>query len=51
MELGWYCTGWYEATKLLGGYMILQEAKSEQAGKVKKPTAWHLMPHNKHLGK
>jgi hypothetical protein len=43
--------GWYEATKLLGGSMIFQEATSEPAGKSKKPTAWHLMPHNKQPGK
>jgi hypothetical protein len=41
MELGWYCTGggWYEATELLGGSMVFQEALSENARKAKKPTA------------
>ncbi len=40
----------YEATKLVGAFMVFQEAMSELAGKAKKPTACHLMPHNKHLG-
>jgi hypothetical protein len=31
--------------------MVFQEATSELAGKTKKLTAWHLMSHNKHLGK
>jgi hypothetical protein len=31
--------------------MVFQEATSEPAGKAKKPRAWHLIPHNKHLGK
>jgi hypothetical protein len=42
---------WYEATKLLGGSMVFQEATSEPTGKAKKLTSQHLMPHNKHLGK
>jgi hypothetical protein len=33
------------------GFFGFQEAMSEPAGKAKKPTACHLMPHNKHLGK
>jgi cellulose synthase/poly-beta-1,6-N-acetylglucosamine synthase-like glycosyltransferase len=40
--------GWYEATKLLGGSLVFQEATSGPAGKAQKPTAWYLMPHNKH---
>jgi hypothetical protein len=43
--------GWYKATKLLGGSIFFQEARSEPDGKTKKPTACYLMPHNKHLGK
>ncbi len=43
--------GWYEATKLLGGSMVFQEATSEPAGKAKKLTAWHLMPQKKYPGK
>ncbi len=43
--------GWCEATELLGGSLAFQEATSEPAGKAKKPTALHLMPHGKHLGK
>jgi hypothetical protein len=42
---------WYEATKLLGGSTVFQEATSEPDEKIKKPTACHLMPHNKHPGK
>ncbi len=30
--------------------MVFQEATSEAAGKAKKPTAWHLMPHKNYLG-
>jgi hypothetical protein len=33
------------------GFFGFQEAMSEPAGKAKKLTACHLMPHNKHLGK
>jgi hypothetical protein len=31
--------------------MVFREAASKPAGKAKKSTAWHLMPHNKHPGK
>ncbi len=31
--------------------MVFQEATSEPTEIAKKPTAWHLMPHNQHPGK
>ncbi len=39
------------SNKPAGGYYGFQETTFELAGKAKKPAAWHLMPHNKHLGK
>jgi hypothetical protein len=36
MELSWYCAGgWNEATKLLGGSMVFQEATCEPTGKAR----------------
>ncbi len=44
--------GWLVwSNKAAGGSMVFQEATGESAGKVKKLTACHLMPHSKHLGK
>jgi hypothetical protein len=45
----WLVLHWsvsYEATNLLGVSIVFQKATSEPAGKVKKLTAWHLMPPN-----
>ncbi len=39
------------SNKAAEGSMVFQKATSEPTGKTKKPTAWHLMPHNKHTGK
>jgi hypothetical protein len=53
MELGWYCTGVVGMKQQIcwGGSLVFQEATSEPAGKAKKATALHLMPHNKHPAK
>jgi hypothetical protein len=51
MELDWqlHWGDWYEAKKADGGFYGFQEATSEHDGKTKKQTAYHRMPHNKHL--
>ncbi len=52
MELDWYCTGAVGMKQQsYRGFYGFQNASSEHAGKAKKATTWHLMPHNKHLGK
>jgi hypothetical protein len=53
MGLNWYCTGTIgmKQQSCCGNFMVFQEATKEPDGKTKKLTAYHLMPHNKHLGK
>jgi hypothetical protein len=52
MEFDWYYTRWLLlSNKAARGFFGFQEAMSEPAGKAKKSTAWHLMPHNKYMGK
>jgi hypothetical protein len=45
MVLHW--SVWYQATKLRA---FFQEATTEPDENAEKPTACHLMPHNKHPG-
>jgi hypothetical protein len=52
MELQWHCTRaiGMKQKSCWGGFLVFQKATREPDGKAKKPTAKHLMPHNKHSG-
>jgi hypothetical protein len=42
----WHVTVDMRQQSCWGGSMAFQKATSEPAGKTKKPTSWHLIPHN-----